>query len=47
MKHQWTRAELEELFFDALMIDYRSEDYTAEQMRGMARRAARDAVGRS
>jgi hypothetical protein len=40
------RAELAELFYDALLRDHRSEDYTAEEMRRIADRAAYWSVGR-
>lgn len=38
--HQWTTEELEDVFYDALLRDARSENYTAGVMRLMAARAA-------
>jgi len=40
-RHRWTHEQLAELFYNALLRDARSEDYTAPQMRSMANNAAR------
>lgn len=45
-KHRWTRDELAELFYDALLRDHRSEDYTADEIRQIAHRGALAASGR-
>lgn len=39
-KHAWTITELVELFYNALLVDARSENYTAREMRQLAEGAA-------
>lgn len=42
--HAWTKPELEELFYDALLRDHRSVGWTADRMRWVARNAAEGAM---